>query len=73
MPANFLTKAQQKQLLKNGETQRAARELGDARVSQNEALRGTLNLRVERDLYFRARKTLSEYACEAHAAQRIST
>jgi hypothetical protein len=120
VPAKLLTKAQQKQLLKNGEEQRRARErgelidfhpvvklftpdaqatwllselypadpdvafglcdlgigfpeLGAIRISELEALRGPLNLPVERGRDFTATKTLSEYAREAHAARRITT
>jgi len=47
-------------------------ELGDVRISEIEALRGPLNLPVERDLHFTAKRTLSEYAREAHAAHRIT-
>src|ERR1700730_641357 len=42
-------------------------ELGSVSLSELEALRGTLNLPVERDLYFTATKTLSAYADEARA------
>jgi hypothetical protein len=47
-------------------------ELGNVRISEIEALRGPLNLPVERDRYFTAKRTLSEYAQEAHAAERIT-
>jgi hypothetical protein len=46
-------------------------ELGDVRISELKEIRGPFHLPVERDLYFAAKKTLSEYAREAHAAQRI--
>jgi hypothetical protein len=119
MHATLITQAQHKQLLKNGEEQRAARkrgesidfrpvvklftpdaqatwllsevypadpdvafglcdlglgfpELGDVRISEIATLRGPLNLPVERDRYFTAKRTLSEYAREARAAQRIT-
>ena len=42
-------------------------ELGSVSLSELEALRGRLNLPVERDLYFTATKTLSAYAEEARA------
>ena len=42
-------------------------ELGSVSLSELEALRGRLNLPVERDLYFTATKTLSAYADEARA------
>jgi hypothetical protein len=42
-------------------------ELGSVSLSELEALRGRLNLPVERDLYFTATKTLSAYADEAVA------
>jgi antirestriction protein ArdC len=40
-------------------------ELGTVRISELESVRGPMGLRVERDLYFEAAKTLSEYADEA--------
>jgi hypothetical protein len=46
-------------------------ELGDVRISELKEIRGPFHLPVERDLYFAAKKTLSEYAREAHAAERI--
>jgi len=42
-------------------------ELGSVSPSELEALRGRLNLPVERDLYFTATKTLSAYGDEARA------
>jgi hypothetical protein len=42
-------------------------ELGCVSLSELEAVRGQLNLPVERDLYFAATKTLSAYADEARA------
>jgi hypothetical protein len=47
-------------------------ELGNVRISELEEIRGSLNLPVERDRYFTAKKPLSEYARDAHAAQRIT-
>ena len=40
-------------------------ELGTVRLSALAELRGALGLRVERDRYFEANKTLSDYAEEA--------
>jgi len=40
-------------------------ELGDVRLSEIEAVRGPAGLRVERDLHFKADKTLSAYAADA--------
>ena len=42
-------------------------EFGSVSLSELEAVRGKLNLPVERDLYFTATKTLSAYADEARA------
>ena len=42
-------------------------ELGSVSLSELEAVRGKLNLPVERDLYFTATKTLSAHADEARA------
>jgi Protein of unknown function (DUF2958) len=42
-------------------------ELGWVSLSELEAVRGRLNLPVERDLYFTATKTLCAYANEARA------
>lgn len=47
-------------------------ELGSVRISELEDLRGPGGLRVERDLYFEASKTLSEYADEAARLERIN-
>ena len=46
-------------------------ELGSVRVSEIAALRGRLGLPVERDLHFKADKTLSAYAAEAARLERI--
>ena len=40
-------------------------ELGSVRLSELEAVRGPGGLGIERDLHFKARTTLSEYAAEA--------
>src|ERR1051325_1079192 len=40
-------------------------EMGSVRISEITAIRGRLSLPVERDLHFRAKKTLSAYAEEA--------
>jgi hypothetical protein len=40
-------------------------ELGSVSISELKSVRGKLGLPVERDLDFRARKTLSEYAADA--------
>jgi hypothetical protein len=47
-------------------------ELGYVSVAELEALQGPYGLRVERDLYFTASKTLAEYAAEASTAGRIA-
>lgn len=46
-------------------------ELGSVRISELESIRGSLGLPVERDLYFKADKPLSQYAKLAHENQRI--
>lgn len=46
-------------------------ELGSVRVSELEQIRGRLGLPVERDLHFKADKTLSQYADEARKLERI--
>jgi len=46
-------------------------ELGNVRISELEELRGPGGLTIERDLYFTADKTLSEYAGEAYRLGRI--
>ncbi len=46
-------------------------ELGYVAMVELETICGALGLPVERDLYFKADKTLSEYADEAAKAQRI--
>jgi hypothetical protein len=46
-------------------------ELGDVRLSEIEAFRGPNGLPVERDMHFRADKTISEYAIEAEMAGRL--
>ena len=40
-------------------------ELGSARISELAAVRGPGGLGIERDLHFKAKATLSEYAAEA--------
>lgn len=47
-------------------------ELGSVRVSELEQVRGRLGLPVERDLHFKADKTLSAYASEARKLERIN-
>lgn len=42
-------------------------ELGSVRLSELAAIRGPLNLPLERDLYFMATRTLSEYAALARS------
>jgi hypothetical protein len=46
-------------------------ELGRVRLSELEAVRGPGGLRIERDCWFRANKTLTAYADEARRHQRI--
>jgi hypothetical protein len=46
-------------------------ELGSVRLSEIKSIRGPAGLRVERDLHFVAKKTISEYAQEARAAGAI--
>jgi len=46
-------------------------ELGCVRLSEIKSIRGPAGLRVERDLHFVAKKTISEYAQEARAAGAI--
>jgi hypothetical protein len=46
-------------------------ELGSVRLSEIAAVTGPGGLRIERDLWFHANKTLSAYAEEAHRHQRI--
>jgi len=46
-------------------------ELGSVRISELEAVRGRLGLPVERDLAFRADKSLLDYARQAWAHGRI--
>jgi hypothetical protein len=46
-------------------------ELGYVSLAEIAALRGPLGLPVERDLYFKPTKSLSDYASEARAAGRI--
>jgi hypothetical protein len=48
-------------------------ELGDVRISEIEQVRGPFGLPVERDLHVTADKTITEYAKDAHAAERIVT
>ncbi len=40
-------------------------EMGSVRISEIEAVRGRLGLRVERDLHFTAKGTVGEYAAKA--------
>ena len=40
-------------------------EVGTVRLSEIRSVRGPLGLPVERDLYFEAKKSLSDYASEA--------
>ena len=47
-------------------------ELGDVRISEIAAARGSMGFPVERERHFTADKTLTEYARDAHAAQRIT-
>lgn len=47
-------------------------ELGSVRISELAQLRGRLGLPVERDLHFKADKTLSQYASEALKLERIN-
>ena len=47
-------------------------EIGSVRISEITGVRGRLGLRVERDLHFTAKKTLSEYADEALSLGRIN-
>jgi hypothetical protein len=47
-------------------------ELGSVRISELKAVRGRFGLPVERDCWFRARKTLSAYADEARAQGHIA-
>lgn len=46
-------------------------ELGSVSLSEIQSVRGPGGLHIERDLYFSADKSLSAYADEARAAQRI--
>ena len=47
-------------------------ELGYVSYTELKELRGGLNLPVERDMYFKADKTISEYATEANKTSRIT-
>lgn len=47
-------------------------ELGSVSISEIQEIRGSLNLPVERDLYFKATKPISDYASEAHDEGRIT-
>lgn len=47
-------------------------ELGSVRISELAQIRGRLGLPVERDLHFKADKTLSQYASEACKLERIN-
>jgi hypothetical protein len=46
-------------------------EMGSVSIRELEDFKGRMGLRVERDLYFEARHTLSEYADAARLAGRI--
>jgi len=46
-------------------------ELGYVSLSELQSVRGGLGLPVERDMYFKATKTLSQYAEEARVVGRI--
>jgi hypothetical protein len=46
-------------------------ELGYVSLSELADVRGQIGLPIERDLYFKATKTLSEYAAEAWRLNRI--
>lgn len=46
-------------------------ELGSVSIRELEGVRGRLGLGIERDLHFKADKTLRQYARAAHAAGRI--
>jgi hypothetical protein len=46
-------------------------ELGSVSLSEIAALRGMLGLPVERDLHFKAEKSLTAYADEARLLRRI--
>ena len=46
-------------------------ELGSVRLSELEAVRGPGGLAIERDLHFRATKSLTAYAAEANRFGRI--
>ena len=46
-------------------------ELGYVSLEQIARVRGRLGLPVERDLYFKAKKSILDYAKEAHEAGRI--
>jgi hypothetical protein len=46
-------------------------ELGTVSLTEMASVEGPVGLRIERDLHFKATKTLSAYAREAHALQRI--
>jgi hypothetical protein len=47
-------------------------ELGYVRISELAQIRGRAGLPVERDLYFKTDKTLSQYADEARRLERIN-
>ena len=48
-------------------------ELGNVSLDEMAEVEGPEGLRIERDIHFKAAKTLSAYAREAHALQRIKT
>jgi hypothetical protein len=43
-------------------------ELGSVSITELEAIKGPLGIGIERDMYFTADKTISEYAAAARAA-----
>ena len=47
-------------------------EIGSVRLGEIAAVRGPLGLPVERDMYFTAEKSLSEYAADAHNLEVIT-
>ena len=47
-------------------------ELGTVRLSELEAVNGPMGLRIERDVYFKAHKTVGQYADEARLHQHIT-
>jgi hypothetical protein len=47
-------------------------EFGNVSIAELESLRGPMGLRIERDRYFEADRTLRDYAYEASRAGRIT-